>query len=316
MNVRIYDFTIPNGAVFSKYPAAVTPQETEYTNGKKVDVYAAKYVDVGEYNGYLVLESKDFPNDTIWLHVNIVEPAPAPIYSVAGAEALMGAHWNEKTGNEMTKQDDGTYKLVLEDVTLAVGNYEYKVVIDHKWNNGEATSNSVLAITEAGKYDITFTYDPATPTTDAQATLKEALVVLPKVELAGGFNGWTATEMTPAEDKLTASLSVNIADAGDYEFKMVVASNWLANGYEYHRGFTGAEGITNNGDNMLLKADVAGDYVFTWTYATNGINITFPSATAIDNAEMGEKAVKRLENGQIFIIKNGVKYNVLGAVIR
>ena len=38
--------------------------------------------------------------------------------------------------------------------------------------------------------------------------------------------------------------------------------------------------------------------------------------TAIDNVEMVEKAVKLIENGQLFIIKNGVKYNVLGAAIR
>ena len=34
--------------------------------------------------------------------------------------------------------------------------------------------------------------------------------------------------------------------------------------------------------------------------------------TAIDNTIAGEKAVKVIENGQLVIIKNGVKYNVLG----
>ncbi len=37
--------------------------------------------------------------------------------------------------------------------------------------------------------------------------------------------------------------------------------------------------------------------------------------TAIDNTLVGEKAVKLMENGQIVIIKNGVRYNVLGTVI-
>ena len=243
-------------------------------------------------------------------------PAPAHIYSVAGAEALLGSNWNEKEGNEMEVQLDGTYKLVKEGVTLAVGNYEYKVVIDHKWNNGEAANNSVLSITEAGKYDITFTYDAATPATNAQAELKEAIVVLPKVEIAGDFNGWTATEMTPAENKQTASITISIATAADYEFKMIVASNWLANGYTYHRGFPSATGITTNGGNMVLQADVAGDYVFTWTYDTNGISIAFPTATAITNTAVEAKTVKMIENGQMIIIKNGVKYNAIGTVVR
>ncbi len=35
--------------------------------------------------------------------------------------------------------------------------------------------------------------------------------------------------------------------------------------------------------------------------------------TAIDNTVMESKAVKFFENGQLVIIKNGVKYNALGA---
>ena len=36
-------------------------------------------------------------------------------------------------------------------------------------------------------------------------------------------------------------------------------------------------------------------------------------ATAIDNTVMGEKVIKTFENGQVVIIKNGVKYNAMGA---
>ena len=39
------------------------------------------------------------------------------------------------------------------------------------------------------------------------------------------------------------------------------------------------------------------------------------SATAIDNTVVSEKAIKMFENGQLIIIKNGVKYNALGSVI-
>lgn len=38
--------------------------------------------------------------------------------------------------------------------------------------------------------------------------------------------------------------------------------------------------------------------------------------TAIDNIEAGEKAVKVIENGQMIIIKNGVRYNAQGAVVK
>ncbi|MBQ7382494.1 MAG: hypothetical protein IJV61_05690 [Paludibacteraceae bacterium] len=39
------------------------------------------------------------------------------------------------------------------------------------------------------------------------------------------------------------------------------------------------------------------------------------SGTAIDNTVVSEKAIKMFENGQLVIIKNGVKYNALGSVI-
>lgn len=38
--------------------------------------------------------------------------------------------------------------------------------------------------------------------------------------------------------------------------------------------------------------------------------------TAIDNTVVAEKVVKMIENGQLFIIKNGVKYNAQGAIVK
>jgi len=199
----------------------------------------------------------------------------APVYSVAGAEALMGSSWNEKEGNELVKQTDGKYKLVREGVSLAVGDYEYKVVIDHKWDNGEAANNSVLSIDKAGKYDVTFTYDAAIPETSATAELKEEQIIIPTVKLAG-ISGWDGEEMTLAEDKKTCSISKSI-EAGSYEFKVIVGGNWLGASQEFTRA-NNSYAVTANGDNMKLAADIAGEYTFTWTYETSTLEITFPAA--------------------------------------
>ena len=51
------------------------------------------------------------------------------------------------------------------------------------------------------------------------------------------------------------------------------------------------------------------EYIFT-VYNAKGV------ATAIENNAVVEKAVKFIENGQLFIIKNGVRYNTTGAVVR
>ena len=52
--------------------------------------------------------------------------------------------------------------------------------------------------------------------------------------------------------------------------------------------------------------------------AVNAIYVSHKknTLTAIDNADAAVKAIKTFENGQLVIIKNGVKYNATGAVIR
>lgn len=98
----------------------------------------------------------------------------------------------------------------------------------------------------------------------------------PKVTMKGAWDSWAdPVVFEVAADKKTASVTKHL-EKGDYEFKMVINDAWLANGYTYHRDFTGADNITSNGDNMVLKADAAGDYKVTWTFATNAISFEFP----------------------------------------
>lgn len=79
---------------------------------------------------------------------------------------------------------------------------------------------------------------------------------------------------------------------------------------ENSTGWVFEEGTSNCG----LTADVDGDYVFTYTYETRKVSVTFPavSPTGIDNIEAG-KVVKVIENGQVVIIRDGVRYNAVGA---
>lgn len=62
------------------------------------------------------------------------------------------------------------------------------------------------------------------------------------------------------------------------------------------------------------------DKLYIWG-SENGINIygirvTPAAATNIDNTAVEGKVVKTFENGQLVVIKNGVKYNATGSVIR
>lgn len=236
------------------------------------------------------------------------------IYSLAGSVGLFGVNWDPLGDFEMTKQDDGSYKYVMTDKELAKATYEFKVVIDHQWNNGEVADNSQLVIDKAGKYDITFTYVPDTKATAATAELKEELIIIPTVQLAGQFNSWNAEDLTAADDKLTCSISKSL-EAGDYTFKMIVAGSWLGSTQEFTRA-NNTYVVDANGDDMKLVADRTGIYAFTWTYETNTLVIEFPVADGLDSTAAERAVLKQIVNGKLIITVDGINYDARGMKIR
>ena len=74
--------------------------------------------------------------------------------------------------------------------------------------------------------------------------------------------------------------------------------------------------LTYNG--TALHDDGVGYVTFTMPAEAVQVVAKFATEfpTAIENTEMGKKAVKVIENGQMFILKNGVKYNAQGAVVK
>ena len=130
----------------------------------------------------------------------------------------------------------------------------------------------------------------------------------------GNFLGsWADTEnFVIAEGDETASLKLTLV-AGNYEFGMRIggSGNWTANGVSFTRENASAEVVAGSG-NLKLEADKDGDYVFTWTYATNTLSISFPVASGIDNANVAVKAQKMIINGQLFIIRDGQMFNAQG----
>ncbi len=248
------------------------------------------------------------------------EPQPTHTYTVAGPSNVFGSNWKaDDTNNDMVLQEDNTYKWEKTGLELLAGNIEFKVCVDHSWDVAYPASNYKLTIEETGVYTITIYYNPNDNNyVGAVATKTGSVDLDPTVAMKGGWDGWAnEVAFTLSDDKLTATGTVAL-ESGDYEFKMILnGSDWRGNGYSYHRGYTDAENINTNGNNMVLVADVAGQYVFTWTFATNAISIAFPSvATALDNIQNTEKTVKVIEHGQVLIRKNGRMYNVLGQTVR
>lgn len=255
--------------------------------------------------------------------VTIVGAYVAPAgstYTVAGSsDVLFGASWDAANAdNDMTLKSGTLYEIVYTNVTLGAGNVEFKVCVNHDWNPSYPASNYVLTIPEDGIYDVTITFDTSNNSVNATAEKKGSAVVIPSIMMHGNFTGsWENTaEFAIAGNNETATLSLSLA-VGDYEFGMRIGGggNWTSNGSAFTRE-SASHVIAAGSGNLTLAADVAGSYLFTWTYATNTLAVTYPTATGLDNAAAAENAVKMIENGQLIIIKNGMKYNVVGAVVK
>lgn len=107
----------------------------------------------------------------------------------------------------------------------------------------------------------------------------------PVMQIAGQWDmegeNWIVNNMVLAADSLTATYEVSL-EKGDYEFKLIKDGKWItkANGgepYGLHRTWPGVAGVVDEAtENLKVTADVAGKYLFTWTFANDSIGITFP----------------------------------------
>ncbi len=276
--------------------------------------------EAGDNNCYTIAADAWSKGSGTWSKYVYVED----VYTVAGAATLFGSEWSASdTTNDMVKQEDGTYKWEKKNVTLSAGDYTYKVVVNHNWNP-ELMGDQIITVATSGQQDITITYDASTKKANATVTLVKEEVVVPKIQVAGSFfelvgGKWDIKDLTPAEDKLTASIKVTM-EKGDYEFKMVKAGTWYGcNGTmtrDNCKDFGFYSGDSNG--NAKLTADAAGEYTFTWTYEGDKLTVTFPAATATDliGADSDSKAVKMVRDGQLLIVRDGVTYNMMGSVVK
>ena len=92
---------------------------------------------------------------------------------------------------------------------------------------------------------------------------------------------WADTEeFTLAANEETASLTLSNVAKGNYEFGMKIADSWTSNGSAFTRA-NNSHAVTSGGSgNCTFAADRNGDYTFTWTYATNTLEITYPAIPA------------------------------------
>ena len=203
--------------------------------------------------------------------------------TVAGDNGtLFGSTWAPSaTANDMTLQNDGTYKFEKSGVALSAGTVNFKACANHSWTNAWPSDNYELSIPESGNYTITITFNPATLAVSATADLEQAVVVIPTIKMHGNFTGsWADTEeFAVAGNEETASLTLTNVSKGNYEFGLKIDGTWTSNGSAFDRT-NPSHAIAAGSGNCTFNADRNGDYTFTWTYATNTLEIGYPAIPA------------------------------------
>ena len=212
----------------------------------------------------------------------LVPPTPEKTYTIAGSPAtLFGTAWDPTNAANDMKPITGSkylYAWEKDSVALTDGDIEFKVCEDHAWTKAWPAQNYKLNIAESGLYKVSIFFNPefGDSAVYAMAEKKGEAKVLPNIILHGNFTGtWADTDpFVAAQDSLTASLTLALAE-GTYEFGFKFDGAWKANGANLTREANTANLSTGEG-NMHITADVAGDYVFTYTYATQDVVVTYP----------------------------------------
>ena len=161
--------------------------------------------------------------------------AMADTYTVVGSSSIVnGTEWNvSNTDNDMNPDGNGNYTLVIPKRPINAGTYEYKVIRNHDYENGEwgingqNTGNAQLTISENGTYDIVFMFDTKEwkPKATAIKSIEKVSVVGSSTELFDKLWNFNVNDMALQADG-TYKWNKETSVGGNVEYKVVVNRSW------------------------------------------------------------------------------------------
>jgi hypothetical protein len=199
--------------------------------------------------------------NTLQLHVN---------------DALMGSVALQNPSNDIIDNGNGTY-TVPEGATvtlLATPNEGYEFI-------GWKASSSICDFNECEFVDLHKDENPLTVdmymTAAFMAEFAAVAPTNPEIKLNADFSGsWANTEAFTDNGDGTASWSISTLAAGNwYHFGVKVDGTWTSDNAAFDRE-NPSRVVSGTGEAMWFQADVAGEYTFTWEYATNTLTIGYP----------------------------------------
>jgi len=174
----------------------------------------------------------------------------------------------------------------------------------------------VIAVPAAGKYVVKLTN--ATQWSEAVLnSITFAAVVEDGYYVAGSMNGWKADAaykmtLNTAADDTEYAYDITLAK-GD-EFKVVEMKDGVVTWHPGAENYVVDAAHAGEATIYFRPNGKTGEGAEAWFYTC--ILVYMKTGSAIEQVEVGAKAMKVMENGQLVIIKDGVKYNALGAELR
>jgi len=216
---------------------------------------------------------------------------------------------------------------------LKVGDYTFKITVDGTWSTAKGFSdlkdrpkgvtadgdgNICFSLAEAG--DVTVAFDGTNITLTGKFDESKEIAIEDGFYLIGQ-KGWDLAALS-ADLKFAA---VQGAESEEYKLEVILAegqklkvvkveANMIKTWYPDGMGTDYTVDAAHAGSATIYFRPTAQE-AEDWK-AFGGFMYIEMSSQAIDNNVVESKAVKFFENGQLIIIKNGVKYNVQGTVVR
>ena len=185
--------------------------------------------------------------------ITVIANATPKIHYWEGGDKMVGSNWEDKPEMVATGEEN-TYSYTIKDVDEATG-VKYLVIVGDIQSADQITSVNVT---------------------------KNFKEFLPQVAVQG-VNNWDGTDkMTVSDDYQTASITLSLAANKPYELKLTVNGEWFGGKtIAITKDKNSAKFDTNGDGNGSITTDLAGDYVFTYTYETKTLTVAYPvSVTA------------------------------------
>ena len=101
----------------------------------------------------------------------------------------------------------------------------------------------------------------------------------------------------------------------NYEGVVEIIDTYVLNGATVQNTWIAYQGVITILDNLLT---IQGQFTCSDTQSVYNVSITgtIPTTTALDNINTTAAPTKVIQNGQLYIIRNGIKYNAAGAVMQ